>query len=147
MKGVCMPSRELPARPSLEQYRKQAKELLKRYNAGHADALSRVRQHHPHLRNVPKTSRLEFALADAQWVLAREHGFESWPKFVKHVEGAAQGDEGTAAALEPVQLQITTDEVNACIFLRDGKRVITALRAMPSECGMRSQGNVSAPST
>jgi hypothetical protein len=26
------------------------------------------------------------ALADAQLVIAREHGFESWPKFVKHIE-------------------------------------------------------------
>jgi len=127
---VCMPSSELPARPSLEQYRKQAKELLKRYKAGHADALSRVGQHGPHLRNVAKTSR-PFALADAQWVLAREHGFQSWPKFVKHIEGAGQDNDRTAAALEPVQLQITTDEVNACIFLRDGKRVITAAQGDP----------------
>jgi WD40 repeat protein len=125
-----MPSSELPARPSLEQYRKQAKELLKRYKAGHADALSRVGQHGPHLRNVAKTSR-PFALADAQWVLAREHGFQSWPKFVKHIEGAGQDNDRTAAALEPVQLQITTDEVNACIFLRDGKRVITAAQGDP----------------
>src|SRR5262249_53777184 len=27
-----------------------------------------------------------FQLADAQLVIAREHGFESWPKFAKHIE-------------------------------------------------------------
>src|SRR5271154_5410444 len=26
------------------------------------------------------------ALADAQFVIARSHGFESWPKFVRHIE-------------------------------------------------------------
>ena len=26
------------------------------------------------------------ALADAQFVIAREHGFDSWPKFAKHIE-------------------------------------------------------------
>ncbi|MGH9971821.1 MAG: ankyrin repeat domain-containing protein [Pyrinomonadaceae bacterium] len=30
------------------------------------------------------------ALADAQFVIARSHGFESWPKFVKHLEAFTQ---------------------------------------------------------
>src|ERR1019366_1675364 len=29
------------------------------------------------------------ALADAQFVIARSHGFESWPKFAKHLEAIA----------------------------------------------------------
>lgn len=53
-----------PARPSLEQLRKQAKEHLHRLREG-----------------APATT-----LADAQLALAREYGFESWPKLVYHVE-------------------------------------------------------------
>src|SRR5882724_6548226 len=71
------PSR-LPARPSLEQLRKQAKELLRDYHAGHTAAAERFRTHKPKLSDAN--------LADSQFVLAREYGFESWAKLVHHVE-------------------------------------------------------------
>jgi len=45
-------------------------EFAKRQMRGHADA--------EHM----------CALADAQFVIARSHGFESWPKFVRHLESA-----------------------------------------------------------
>jgi ankyrin repeat protein len=54
----------LPERPSLEQLRKQAK-----------DHLDTLRAADPSVK-----------LADAQYALAREYGFESWPKLVHHVE-------------------------------------------------------------
>lgn len=57
------PSR-LPARPSLEQLRKQAKERLTALRTGDPDA----------------------TLANAQLALAREYGFDSWPKLVHHIE-------------------------------------------------------------
>jgi ankyrin repeat protein len=58
------PSRRLPERPSLEQLRKQA------------------REHLGTLRAVDPAVKL----AAAQRALAREYGFESWPKLVHHVE-------------------------------------------------------------
>src|SRR5918994_2897756 len=80
-----MPARDLPARPNLEQYKKQAKELLDAYKSGDDDAIRRVREH---ARGVgasgPQTKRI--SLTDAQFVLAREHGFDSWPKFAKRIE-------------------------------------------------------------
>jgi hypothetical protein len=83
-----MSDREIPARPNLEQYKKQAKDLVRDCGLGLAEALARVRRHHPQFHNV---SEAEFqgdqvALTDAQLVIAREHGFESWPKFAKHIE-------------------------------------------------------------
>jgi hypothetical protein len=74
-----MPDRSLPDRPDIQQYKKQAKDLVKSVRAGDADALSRVRAHHPR-----ETDR--FVLADAQLVIAREHGIDSWPKFVREIE-------------------------------------------------------------
>ena len=68
----------LPAHPSLEQLRKQAKELLQLYRSGDAAAAARFRAHKPHSSDP--------ILADAQFVLAREYGFESWPKLVHHLE-------------------------------------------------------------
>ena len=56
--------RRLPDRPSLEQLRKQAKEHLDTLRAADPSA----------------------TLAIAQHALAREYGFDSWPKLVHHVE-------------------------------------------------------------
>ena len=78
---MSSPALPLPARPSLEQLRKQAKDLLRHYRAGDQAALSRIRARHPHPRRDPK-----FTLADAQLVIAREYGFESWAKLKHHVE-------------------------------------------------------------
>ena len=77
-----MPDRELPARPNLEQYKKQAKELARDASGGNAAALARVERHHPH---SGKSRGPRIALTDAQLVIAREHGFESWPKFAAHI--------------------------------------------------------------
>ncbi|MGB7283277.1 MAG: ankyrin repeat domain-containing protein [Candidatus Acidiferrum sp.] len=95
-----MDSRPLAARPSLEQYKKQAKELVKALRAAgsskfhDSEVIQRVRKHHLQFADPPddEIARTKFALADAQLVIAREHGFESWPKFAKQVEATAQAN-------------------------------------------------------
>jgi hypothetical protein len=69
----------LPARPSLEQLRKQAKDLLKDVRAGDAAATERVRLI---LNREPDTP----TLSDAQFVVAREYGFDHWPALARHVD-------------------------------------------------------------
>jgi ankyrin repeat protein len=82
-----MDAKELPARPNLQQYKKQAKDLLKACKAGDPVALERIKKYHPQLGALPDPSIPgKAALADAQFTIAREHGFESWPKFAKHIE-------------------------------------------------------------
>ncbi len=101
-----MDAKELPARPSLEQYKKQAKDLVKAFKGFRASAykdpgaIQRIKWHHPRLGQLPEAEirNAKFALGDAQLVIAREHGFESWPKFAKHVEALAR--ERTAASLD-----------------------------------------------
>lgn len=78
--------RTLAARPNLEQYKKQAKDLLKAFRSKDSEAVERTRKHHPRLAKSGEPGSAKFALADSQLVIAREHGFESWPKFAKHVE-------------------------------------------------------------
>jgi ankyrin repeat protein len=82
-----MPEREFPGRPNLEQYKKQAKELARDCAAGGKDAVMRVVRHHPRFADVAPEAMNghRVALTDAQLVIAREHGFESWPKFAAHV--------------------------------------------------------------
>ena len=60
-------SRNLPDRPSLEFLRKAAKTLL-----------ASMQQRDPSAQ-----------LADAQFALARDYGFDSWPKLKAHVESVA----------------------------------------------------------
>lgn len=87
-------TRALPDRPDLDQYRKQAKDLLRAQQAGEAAALARFRAHHPKLRRArPATVReATLALADAQLVLARELGFASWPRLRSHIERLNAGE-------------------------------------------------------
>ncbi len=86
-----MDAKELPARPSLEQYKKQAKDLVKNQKSGDSEAKRRIGQHNPHFQSA------SFALADAQLVIAREHGFESWPKFAKHIQALTSESHPRAA--------------------------------------------------
>jgi len=79
------PASRLPARPSLEHLRKQAKDLARAYRAGAADALARV--HTSILRlSSADAPPATITLADAQFVLAREYGFQNWTALVRHVE-------------------------------------------------------------
>lgn len=102
---------DLPVRPSLEQLRKQAKERL--------DAMPGAK------------------LADAQFALARDYGFDSWPKLVRHVDAVARpevaqhdhiardmvaayqrGDDAAAARLNQIfHSTITIEQIRG--FLRD----------------------------
>jgi ankyrin repeat protein len=76
------PTRRLPKQPSLEQLRKQAKELLEQYRAGDSAAVAEVQQ----FERRPNPAA--FALNDAQRVLARAYGYESWPKLKAFIDGA-----------------------------------------------------------
>jgi ankyrin repeat protein len=83
-----------PPRPDLEQYKKQAKELLAAIRKGDSEALRRLRQFHP--RKIDPAAAV---LADTQLVLAREHDCESWPKFKRCLAAA------TGAHLSPDELR------------------------------------------
>jgi hypothetical protein len=61
----------LPARPSLESLRKQAKQLARAITAGDPNAIARARAQLP-------TVELPLSLRDAQLVLAREYGCPGW---------------------------------------------------------------------
>ena len=74
----------LPERPSLQQLRKQAKELLQQLRSGDPSATARLLKY--------KTTVDDPILADAQFALAREYGFESWPKLVHHIQASQTPD-------------------------------------------------------
>jgi ankyrin repeat protein len=75
-----VPSASLPPAPSLEQLRKQAKDLLRAHRAGDPGAVARVAAH---------DAGEALKLTGAQHVIAREHGFPSWPRLRAYVERVA----------------------------------------------------------
>jgi ankyrin repeat protein len=105
-----MPTRELPRHPSVEQYRKQAKELVRFRRTAETDPRESLRltrlfklieQYHPQfrLKTEAEIRAGRFGLSDAQLVIAREHGFASWTKFAGAIEvrrASAAGQDDTA---------------------------------------------------
>jgi len=108
----------LPLRPSLERYRKLAKELVKAGKspdetaigewtnqwietlARHASGKLSLAQRTRNANLTESFAREKLAekctLSNAQFVIARSHGFESWPKFVRHLEALAQKNSSIA---------------------------------------------------
>jgi len=112
----------LPPQPNLEQYRKLAKDFLKAIHSGSpdrvhawaarcAETLARLRRASDahdetagHLqlilkllhRHIENRDPSQLTLADAQFFIARFHGFESWPKFHRHLEALRAADSGEA---------------------------------------------------
>ncbi|MBV9308449.1 MAG: hypothetical protein JOZ45_20055, partial [Acidobacteriaceae bacterium] len=127
-----MKARPLSPHASLEQYKKQAKDLLKAcisLDAGAIRALAaqwfnayayqevetqarlqgvavsqqlRESIQREELDRIEKSirasklSKPDPKLADAQFVVARVHGFESWPKFAKQVQVLQRGNSQSA---------------------------------------------------
>ena len=78
----------LPSQPHLGYYKKLAKDLVKA--CGDPAALrawaarfapDQIERAERHIRSA-KIDKL----ADAQFLIARAHGFASWPKFARHVD-------------------------------------------------------------
>lgn len=90
-----MPDRSLPANPDIEQYKRQAKELIRDCRAGLPEALTRLHRYHPEEQRAP------LALTAAQVVIAREHGFGSWPQFAAQIE-AVRIQRVVASVTDPV---------------------------------------------
>jgi hypothetical protein len=69
--------RHFPVRPNLDQLKHQAKDLLRALRANDPSA---VTEFHKHRRKTVEPAAAK--LADAQFVLARSYGLESWPRLV-----------------------------------------------------------------
>ena len=76
---------------NLEQQKKQARELLRAIRSGDADAFSRLQRHHARWAAFDESAvRQLVSLHDAQFVLAREQGFASWPKLKAYAEPSSR---------------------------------------------------------
>src|ERR1700742_2799383 len=83
-----MPVKHLPPRPNPDHLRYQAKDLLNGHAARNVGVAQRIREFHPRFSRVPDAQIFEarLSLSDAQFTIAREHGFSSWAKLKAHIE-------------------------------------------------------------
>ena len=82
-------SAQLPPNPSINQLRRQGRELLRSFRDGSQEAFSRIAGNFPKLKgaNFQSVRDSSFGLRDALLVISREYGFESWPKLQDEVFG------------------------------------------------------------
>lgn len=115
-------TKTLPSKPNLEYEKKQAKALLRAYQAQDAAALERVYAFHPRLQNGADKSIPpdRFKLSDAQLVIAREYGFSSWPHLKNQIETLRKG------------LQETFSHFARAVQQGDASRVRELLEATPA---------------
>jgi ankyrin repeat protein len=132
-----MHTKPLPPRPNLEQYKKQAKDLVKAFKSGDPETIRRLRQNHPRLPGRPNTNdrnkvtdseirAARLSLADAQFVIAREHQFESWPKFAKCIKALNAKDSPASQFEAAVDAIVTGNITTLKRLLRENPKLIQA---------------------
>jgi ankyrin repeat protein len=121
-----MDAKQLPAHASLEQYHKQAKALFKA--RGTSEAIHRFKKFHPRHAKLTdaELANAKLSLTDAQWVIAREHAFESWPKFVKHIQALTQAESPVTKFEFAADAIVTGDLVSLKRLLRENPELVRA---------------------
>jgi hypothetical protein len=106
-----MSEQALPQRSDAGQLRRMAKELRAAARAGDPGAVQRLRNHFD-------ADPAAVSLSAAQLVVAREHGFASWPRLMEHLE----------ARRLPVLSGLSPRRAVVASALDDGKTVVLAGR-------------------
>jgi hypothetical protein len=102
--------------PDLQQLKRQAKELLHAFQDNNPAAVAEVRTHYH------DADLATFALHDAQLVLARAYGFDSWSKLKAYVDGvtvARLRDAVTAGDMKLVQSMLAVRPELAAIDMAE----------------------------
>jgi methyltransferase (TIGR00027 family) len=99
----------LPVKPNLEQQRKRARALLKAARADNREALRRFQA----VLAKRATKAQKLSLSTAQFVIAREYGFESWPKLKGHIEARLMSPLGSLALINAASRALETERVDA----------------------------------
>jgi hypothetical protein len=119
--------KSLPARPSLDSLRKQAKQLARHIAGGNAAAIARARTQLPN-------AELPLSHRDAQLVLAREYGFAGWQQLLVEVHNRlGQGLEWAASRAKQI---IQDDDVEKL------KELLAEHPALLSWHGDRNEGGL-----
>jgi hypothetical protein len=127
----------LPFRAGLDQYIKQAKDLVRAYRSGDPEAKYRIRQLHPRLHGRAHTNdrndvtdqeirTAKVTPADAQSVIARGYGFENWRKLADYVEAVSRHDSPVWQFESAVEAIVNGDVATLRSLLRDNPELVRA---------------------
>lgn len=134
----------LPPKPNLDQYKKRAKDLVKAANSPDSNALATWAKAWIHsllnLSNLQITPTLpispdswaatleqfarkekraaKLSLTQAQFILARAHGFESWPKLAQHIAAIRRKNSATNAFEQAVEAIIAGNHSTLASLLK-----------------------------
>ena len=103
--------------PDLENLRKQAKLILRWHREGYYPVAAQIRGLMPHFRHVSDAKILSasFKLSDAQEMVARQHGFDSW-------QALKTGLAITSRKMKPAASKATIVGAEPQLFVVDIKR-------------------------
>ena len=89
-----MPTKQLPASPSLDHLKHQARDLISRHALREPSSAQRLREFHPSLRLATDQEifSTHLTLRDAQLAIAREYGFATWARLKHHIEKPGLSD-------------------------------------------------------
>jgi catechol 2,3-dioxygenase-like lactoylglutathione lyase family enzyme len=109
--------------PNLENLKKQAKLILRWHRERHYPVTTQIREHLPRFLNMPDSEILaaSFKLSDAQEMVARQQGFDSWQALKAGLSATSRGaksspSKATIVCAEPQLL--VTDIQRSCEFFR-----------------------------
>jgi catechol 2,3-dioxygenase-like lactoylglutathione lyase family enzyme len=110
--------------PNLENLKKQAKLILRWHRERHYPVAAQIRGHLPRFLNMPDSEILaaNFKLSDAQELVARQHGFDSWQALKAGFSSTSRRvnsspSKATIVSAEPQLL--VTDIRRSCEFFRE----------------------------
>ena len=143
-----MTAKQLPARPNLDQLKRQAKDLLQGARSHDPTSLTRFRTLPAFAsKSDDALSHAPLALHDAQSVIAREYGFPSWSALrerveeltlefdaalVQFLEAATDGRPDRAERLIALHPAIATSNFSAALVLGEAATVEARLAQDPS---------------
>lgn len=100
-----MPVKSLPANPSLNHLKYQARDLLRMHAGRDVRAAQRIRELHPRFNRASDTEIFdtELSLSDAQLAISREYGFPNWGRLKKRIEKPTVADDVTLPHHERIE--------------------------------------------
>lgn len=130
MSQTAMPSsliKELPTLARLEQYEKQAQDLVEGHKAGDSESTWHIKINHPVFREMSDADvrSATFTLSDAQLIIARWNYFDSWAELTEYVDAVTQSPPVSQFELA-VDAIVTGDAATLERLLRENPDLIRA---------------------